>query len=78
MLAGLQKDANHSECGVSRTCGLELLGWLWSPGRLQNQLELGKLNRAGREQLAESRAWVKRTQKLSCWFVTGPEAKVSE
>lgn len=59
------EEADHRECGMSRTCSLELVA-LEHPGCLQNQLELGKLKRAGRERLAESRAWVKRSQKLSC------------
>lgn len=59
-----RREANHRECGMSRACSLELVA-LEHPGCLQNQLELGKPSRAGREQLAEGRAWVKRSQKLS-------------
>lgn len=67
MLAGLQRMQTTGNVGMRHEQDMQPgAGWLWSPGRLQNQLELGKPNRAEREQLAESRAWVKGSQKLSC------------
>lgn len=57
MLAGLQRMQTTGNVGMRHEQDMQPgAGWLWSPGRLQNQLELGKPNRAGREQLAESRA----------------------